>query len=69
MNSLGFDKAEKDTKIKVSKNNVIVSNQSSPTSNHKTSTQNIPNAKTSIKSSKKTTVQKRLKKLKILNNL
>tara|TARA_A100001015_G_scaffold586_1_gene718 strand:+ start:403 stop:837 length:435 start_codon:yes stop_codon:yes gene_type:complete len=46
---------EKDTKIKVSKNNVIVSNQSSPTSNHKTSTQNIPNAKTNIKSGNEVT--------------
>ena len=46
---------EKDTKIKVSKNNVIVSNQSSPTSNHNTSTQNIPNATTNIKSGNEVT--------------
>ena len=46
---------EKDTKIKVSKNNVLVSNQPSPTSNHITSTQNIPNTTTNIKSGNEVT--------------
>ncbi len=41
---------EKDTKIKVSKNNVSISNQSSPISNNINSSQNIPNTTINKKS-------------------
>ena len=41
---------EKDTKIKVSKNNVSISNQSSPIRNNINSSQNIPNTTINKKS-------------------
>ena len=41
---------EKDTKIKVSKNNISISNQSSPIINDITSSQNIPNTTINKKS-------------------